>query len=115
MRDFDGSYEPQEHGFPEWEGELTTKDGRDWYLVVVLRETREPVLVDGKLRSRASYSLDDAQVFPAVRATYAHDSLTGARLTEWLTRYEAEVADDVAERVADAWVAHTEQRDEDRR
>jgi len=112
QRDTDDSYDATEHVYPEWEGELTTSDGTDWYLVAIVRETRAPVRVDGKLKSRSSWSLDDAQVFPAVGDTYADESLTGATLAAWRLRYETEVATDVSERWGDAWVAHAEQRDE---
>lgn len=109
QRDTDDSYEPTEHVY-EWEGELTTKNGSDWYLVVVVRETRGPMLVDGKLRSRSTYTLTDAQVFPCIRDTYADDALGGIDLDAWLVRYGTEVAAAVADRWHDAWVEWAESR-----
>lgn len=102
MRD-DDSYEPQDCLYPEWEGELTLKDKTEWYVLVRVLETLEPALVNGKLRSRSTYTLQDAQIFPVVGDTYADDSLSGAALTEWLARYGDEVADEVSEIQRDAW------------
>jgi len=106
MRDDDDSYERQDrlYTYPEWEGELTLKDKTEWYALVQVRETREPVLVDGKLCSQSTYTLQDAQVFPVVGDTYANDSLSGDALTAWLTQYGDEVANEVSEIQRDAWV-----------
>lgn len=86
-------YEPTEHTYREWEGEVTL-DGVDYLVVGEPRVERFPVEKDGKLGTGYDYSFESLAVCTAIGDAWDQEHpLAGPALTKWREKYERMVAE----------------------